>query len=143
MTVISPKSNTTTTTTTSTSFKDDPIYKAHGTIIENNSTMYFRIKKGPNFLVNNDNTVISRNLNKSSPYSEQIKKYLDDFLNSPQSLSIIQNDENFMVVDKHFVFKFETSANYKGPFKFVSVASITNKEKIDLYFFFRNHKHCY
>jgi hypothetical protein len=126
-TVLSPKSKK---PTPSTSFTDDPIYKAHGTIIENNSTMYFRIKKVDYFLVNNDNTVISRNLNKSSPYSEQIKKYLDDFLNSPPSLSIIQNDENFMVIDKHFVFKFETPATKKGGFKFELVASITNKEKI-------------
>jgi hypothetical protein len=35
-----------------------------------------------------------------------------------------------MVIDKHFVFKFETFANKKGTFKFVPVASITSKEKI-------------
>ena len=133
MAVLSPKSKKTTTTTTtpSTSFKDDPIYKAHGTTIENNSTIYFRIKKGTEYLVNNsDNSVIERSLNNSSPYSEQIEKYLKDILDSPPSLPDIKKEENFMVVNSHFVFKFTTSTTQKGSFKFDADTSIKNKEKI-------------
>jgi hypothetical protein len=136
MTVLSPKSKaattTTSTTTPSTSFTDDPIYKAHGTIINENSNIYFKIKNGTQFLVNGDTTVIKKSLNNSSPYSEQIKEYLDQFLVSSPSLKEIKNKHNFMVVDRHFVFKFTTTFNKKGTLKFEDAINIKEKEKIEL-----------
>jgi len=133
MTVLSPKSKTTsTTTTTTTSFKDDPIYKAHGTTIENNSVIYFKIIKGDKYLVNSFDSVIEKSLNNSSPYSEQIEKYLKEMLDSPPTSSDIKKNENFMVVNSHFVFKIKTSATEKINFSFKDSASIKDKEKIEL-----------
>lgn len=133
MAVLSPRSAAKKTTTPSTSFKDDPIYKAHGTTIENNSTIYFRIQKGTDYLVNNsDKTVIERSLNNSSPYSEQIEKHLKEILDSPPILSDIKKNENFMVVNSHFVFKFTTSTSEKPNFSFENNSIIKDKEKIGL-----------
>ena len=51
--------------------------------------------------------------------------YLKDILNPPPSLSDIQKNENFMVVNSHFVFKFTTSASEKINFSFKN-ARISN-----------------
>jgi hypothetical protein len=136
-TVLSPKSKkpvttTTPSTTTTTSFTDDPIYKAHGSTIKVNSTIYFKIKRGVQYLVNNDDSVITKSLNNSSPYSNQIKEYLDEFLDNKTSFSDIKNKDNFMVVNARFVFKITTTKDKKGDFKFADATGITGKEKIEL-----------
>ena len=134
VTVVSPKSKaaTTTSSTTTTSFTDDPIYKAHGPTIKANSTIYFKIEKSNQYLVNSDTSVITGNLDNSSPYSEQIKKYLDKFLDSETPLSDIKNKKNFMVVNERFVFKITTIKNNKVSYKFEDATLITGKDKIEL-----------
>ena len=134
MTVVTPKSKaaTTTTTTPSTSFTDDPIYKAHGSVITKNSTIYFRIiDSRNNYLVDKDDKIILRTLDDSSPYSNQIKTYMDEFFTSPIPLNKLQNKLNFMVFNEYFIFKYNIASgtSFKSPNKFVDASVIDANEK--------------
>ena len=135
--VLSPKSKkpvttTTPSTTTTTSFTNDPIYKLyHNDIINSESTIYFRIFDGSNYLVTDSNSVIELNLLKDTPYSKQIQSKLTEILDTPPSLSEIQKSINYMTHNNHLLFNMTITSTSKSKpsFKF-DTPTATEKNKI-------------